>query len=197
MWNVGAMESILVTSFVSFTDPVPSQNGWGPTNLCAVIASCVCVRARACVLCMLAEVWCVARNLQLDGSPWGWYQRTPKRFEAVNDMWFNIHSVVHKVWLINGYLHTMHDAYNIKNICCVVFFRKWKQIIIAGEEFNIVTFFGFKRSRFLAIPVLAPNTELQYDSNTFRTAGINVMSTVAGSVEQECTLFEYTMPVFL
>ena len=61
------------------------------------------------------------------------------------------------------------------NICCVVFFGKWKQIIIAGEEFNIVTFFGFKRSRFLAIPVLAPNTELHYDSNNFWTAGINVV----------------------
>lgn len=77
-----------------------------------------------CVLCMLAEVWCVARNLQLDGSPWGWCKWTPKRFGAVNGMWFNIHSVVHKVWLINGDLHMMHDAYNIKNICCV--FRKVK-----------------------------------------------------------------------
>jgi len=76
----------------------------------------------------------------------------------------------------------MHDAYNIKNICCVVFFGKWKQTIIA-EVFNIVTFFGFKRSQFLAIPVLARNNELQYDSNTFWTAGINVMSTVVRSVE--------------
>lgn len=175
MWNVGAMASILVTSFVSFRDPIPSQTGWGPTNLCAVIASCVCV--------------CVC--LQLDGSHCGFCQWTPKRFGAVNDMWFNIHRVVHKVWLINGDLHMMHDAYNIQNICCVVFFGKWKQIITAGEQFNIVTFFGFKRSRFLAIPVLTPNTELQYDSNTFWTAGINVMSIVAGSVEQTCTLFEY------
>lgn len=52
----------------------------------------------------------------------------------------------------------MHDAYNIKNICCAVFFGKWKQIITAGEEFNIVKFFGFKRSQFLAIPALVPNT---------------------------------------
>lgn len=55
----------------------------------------------------------------------------------------------------------MHNSYNIKNKCCAVFFGKWKQIIIAGEEFNIVTFFGFKRSQFLAIPVLVRNNELQ------------------------------------
>jgi hypothetical protein len=143
---------------------------------------CVCVRART-----LVEVWCVARNLQLDGFPLGWCQWTLQRFGAATDMWFNTHSVVHKVWLINCGLHTMHDAY-VKNICCVVYFGKWKQIISAGEEFYIVAFFVFKRSRFLEISALAPNTELQHDSNIFWAAGINVVSTVAGAA---CIRFEY------
>jgi len=77
-----------------------------------------------------------------------------------------------------------------------VFFGKWKQIIIVGEEFNAVAFFGFKRSRFLAIPVLATNTELQYDSNTFLTAGINV--TLWPNLLNRHVLFmSVTMPVFL
>jgi hypothetical protein len=51
MWNVGAMVFIVATSFVSCSDPVPSQTGHSTTILCVVIASCVCV---LCALCVLA-----------------------------------------------------------------------------------------------------------------------------------------------
>jgi hypothetical protein len=52
MWNVGAMVFIVVISFVSCRDLVPSQTGRSTTILCVVIASCVCVVL--CALCVRA-----------------------------------------------------------------------------------------------------------------------------------------------
>jgi len=32
---------------------------------------------------MLANILCVAKNLELNGAPWRWCRRTPKSFGAI------------------------------------------------------------------------------------------------------------------
>jgi hypothetical protein len=41
------------------------------------------------------------KNLQLDWSPWWWSLYIPKNAVVESNMLFNIHSVVHKFWIIN------------------------------------------------------------------------------------------------
>ena len=49
-------------------------------------------------------------QLQLGVVSRKWYQQRPKRVGAVNNsMWFIIHSVEHKCWLINCDMSMMHD----------------------------------------------------------------------------------------
>jgi hypothetical protein len=50
MWNVGAIVSTVVTSFVSCRDPVPSQTGRRIVRCYCIMRVCACVLCALCVL---------------------------------------------------------------------------------------------------------------------------------------------------
>jgi len=83
--------------------PFINQSVFTPNHVSVTAATCGGIRAliengRS----VFVGIWCVEKNLQLDGTTWGRCQRSPKRFAAVTDRWFSVYCVVYKCWLMDG-----------------------------------------------------------------------------------------------